>query len=353
MPAAFERAFRDLAGDALREHVDEHDVIVGAAADDAEAGGRERAGQPRRVLHDLSLIRGELRRRRFLEADRLGRDDVHQRSALHAGEHRAIEILRVALAAQHHAAARAAQRLVRRRRDEVGVRHRARVHAAGDQAGDVRHVHHQRRADALGDRAHPREIDHARIGAGAGDDHLRLVLIGELLELLVIDPLIVLAHAVRDDRVELSRKIQRMAVREVAAVREVHAEHGVARLQQRQIHAHVGLRARVRLHVDVIGAEQRLGARDRQRFGDVHELAAAVIALARVALGVLVRHHRAGGFEHGGADEVFRRDQLQSVGLPAASRWRWPRRFPDRTARVCVTSGMRSCGIHILTHRRS
>ncbi len=105
-------------------------------------------------------------------------------------------------------------------------------------------------------------------------------------------------------------------MREVAAVREVHAEHGVARLQQREIHAHVGLRAGVRLHVDVIGAEQRLRARDRQRLGDVHEFAAAVIALAGIALGVLVRHHRAGGLEHRRADEVFRRDQLQAVGLP-------------------------------------
>ena len=32
-----ERRLGDLAGDALREHVDEHQVIVGAAADEAEA----------------------------------------------------------------------------------------------------------------------------------------------------------------------------------------------------------------------------------------------------------------------------------------------------------------------------
>ena len=158
------------------------------------------------------------------------------------------------------------------------------------------------------------------IGAGAGDDHLGLVLLGELLELVVVDPLIVFADAVRHDRVELARKIQRVAVRQVAAVREVHAEHGVARLQQRQVDAHVGLRARMRLHVDVIGAEQRLGARDRQRLGHVDEFAAAVIALAGIALGVLVRHHRAGGFEHGGADEVFRRDQLESLFLPPSFR---------------------------------
>ena len=44
-------------------------------------------------------------------------------------------------------------------------------------------------------------------------------------------------------RVELAGEVERVAVREVAAVREVHAEHGVARLQQREVDRHVGLRA--------------------------------------------------------------------------------------------------------------
>ena len=47
-----------------------------------------------------------------------------------------------------------------------------------------------------------------------------------------------------------------MAVRQVAAVREVHAEDRVARLEQREVDRHVRLRARVRLHVGVLGAEQ-------------------------------------------------------------------------------------------------
>ena len=78
------------------------------------------------------------------------------------------------------------------------------MHAAGDEARDVSHVHHQRRADPLGHRAHAREIDHARVGTGTGDDHLRTMLFGELFELLVIDPLVVFANAVRHDRVELA-----------------------------------------------------------------------------------------------------------------------------------------------------
>jgi hypothetical protein len=55
----------------------------------------------------------------------------------------------------------------------------------------------------------------------------------------------------------------------------------------------------------VLGAEERPGARDGERLCHVHELAAAVIALARVAFGVLVRHHGADCFEDGRADEIL------------------------------------------------
>jgi hypothetical protein len=71
----------------------------------------------------------------------------------------------------------------------------------------------------------------------------------------------------------------------------------------------------VRLDVGVVGAEQLLHALERERLGDVDELAAAVVALTGQALGVLVRHHRAGRREHGRADEVLGGDQLQSRAL--------------------------------------
>ena len=51
-----------------------------------------------------------------------------------------------------------------------------------------------------------------------------LVLVGEPRQLVVVEPLVVLAHAVGHDLVELAREVERMAVREVPAVGEVHAE---------------------------------------------------------------------------------------------------------------------------------
>ena len=71
----------------------------------------------------------------------------------------------------------------------------------------------------------------------------------------------------------------------------------------------------MRLHVDVLGPEELLAAGDGQLLGHVHHLAAAVVALARIALGVFVGEHRAHRFQHGFGDEVLGGDQLEVAGL--------------------------------------
>ena len=70
------------------------------------------------------------------------------------------------------------------------------------------------------------------------------------------------------------------------------------------------------LHVGVIGAEQLLGALDGQGLGDVDDLAAAVVALARIALGIFVGEDRALRFHHRLGDDVLAGDQLD-LGLLA------------------------------------
>ena len=127
------------------------------------------------------------------------------------------------VAAEDQPAARPAERLVGRRRDDVGVRERAGVDAGRDEAGDVGHVDEQQRPDAVGDRRHPLEVDDPRVGAGAGDDQLRPDLAGLGLERVVVDALGVLADAVGVDLVQPAAEVERHAVGQVAAVGEVHA----------------------------------------------------------------------------------------------------------------------------------
>src|SRR6185312_17018271 len=66
---------------------------------------------------------------------------------------------------------------------------------------------------------------------------------------------------------------------------------------------------------DVFGAEEFFRAVACDVFDFIDELAAPVVALARIALGVLVGQHAAGGLENGFGGEVFTRDQLDLAML--------------------------------------
>src|SRR5262245_29800594 len=67
----------------------------------------------------------------------------------------------------------------------------------------------------------------------------------------------------------------------------------------------------------MFGAEQPPGALDGQALDHVGEFTAAVVAFARIAFGVFVGEDRAGGFQDGLGDEVFRGDQLEAFVLAA------------------------------------
>ena len=102
-------------------HVDQHEVVVGAAGDQPGAALQQPVGQRDGVVGDRLRVGAERRLPRLGQRDRLGRHHVPERAAEH---HRAAAVDRVGelRLAQHHAAARAAQRLVRRGGRDVGVR---------------------------------------------------------------------------------------------------------------------------------------------------------------------------------------------------------------------------------------
>jgi hypothetical protein len=149
---------------------------------------------------------------------------------------------------------------------------------------------------------------------------------------LVVDELVVGAHAVGNRLEPFAGLVGGRAVRQMSALGERHAHVGVARLQQREENGLVRLRARVGLHVGVVAAEQFFGARDGERFGLVDEGAAAVIAAAGIAFGVFVGQHRALRFEHRAAHDIFGRDQLDFVLLA-------PQFAVDRRANVGIGIG--------------
>ena len=177
------------------------------------------------------------------------------------------------------------------------------------------HVDHQIRADGVRDLAHALEVDEAGIGAGAGDEDPRLDLLGPLLNEVVVDALGLRVDAVEAGVEILAGDGRLRAVGQVAAVAEIHAENGVARLEQREIHGDIGLGAGMGLDVGVLGAEELLGPLDGEVLDLVHILTAAVVARAGIALGVLVGQMAAHGLHDGGGYEVLRGDQLDMITL--------------------------------------
>ena len=142
------------------------------------------------------------------------------------------------------------------------------------------------------------------------------MLLREGEHLVVVDQVRLARNAVVDDVVEATREVDLEAVREMAAVVEPEREHGVSGLHEREVDGHVRLRPRVGLDVRVLGAEQALRPVDRELLDTVDDLAAAVVALAGIPLGVLVRRHRADRLEDRRPREVLGGDQLDLPSLP-------------------------------------
>ncbi|MNI75416.1 hypothetical protein D3C73_1315650 [compost metagenome] len=170
---------------------------------------------------------------------------MHQRAALATGEHGGVEFfLKLGIGpGQDQATARAAQGLVGRGGDHVGVGQRIRVQTGGHQPGDVGHVDEQIGANFVGDLAKAREVEGLGVSGEPGDDHFRLMLDGQAFDFVVVDQPGRGIDAVLHGVVELAGKTHLGTVGQVTAVGQAHAQHGVTGLQQRQVNRGVGLAA--------------------------------------------------------------------------------------------------------------
>ena len=86
-------------------------------------------------------------------------------------------------------------------------------------------------------------------------------------------------------------------------------------LQQREKNRLVRLGAGVRLHVGEIAAEQPLRPIDGKLLRHIDMHATAVVAPARIPLGVFVGQHRTLCLQHGGRDKILAGDQFDAVLL--------------------------------------
>src|SRR5207245_1959490 len=172
------------------------------------------------------------------------------------------------------------------------------------------------RACLLGDLPKLVELERARIRGGAAEDCARPDLARLLPRRVVVDPLRLRVEAVVVDLKELPGEVHGGAVGQVPALRERERHDAVAGTEEREVGRHVRLRPGVRLHVRMLGAEQRLRPVDRKLLDLVDDLAAAVIAFVRQPLRVLVGERGTLRLQHRLGDEVLAGDQLQPLRLP-------------------------------------
>ena len=272
-------------------------------------------GKSLTVLDDLLGICLELGLHRLFEADRLGCDDVHERTALHTGEQRLVDSLGELLAAEDQTASGTAEGLVSGGGDELGIGHGVLMHAACYQTGDMSHIHHQISADLIADLAELLEVDSARISGSAADDHLRLALLCDLEHLIVVDAMCNGIYTVADEVEVLTAEVDGRTVGQMTALAEAHAHDGIAGVEHSEVYDLVSLRAGVGLDVGVLGAEQLARTLARDILGDIHGVAAAVVALAGIALGILVCEHGAHSRHNCGRNDVLAGDQLEIMLL--------------------------------------
>ena len=115
--------------------------------------------------------------------------------------------------------------------------------------------------------------------------------------------------------VVLAGHVHRRSVGQMAALRKVHAHDGIAQVQQCKVDSQVGLCAGVGLHIGILCAEQLAGALDGDVLHLVHIDAAAVVALAGQALGILVGQDAAHRGHDSRRDDVLAGDQLNVLAL--------------------------------------
>ena len=202
-----------------------------------------------------------------------------------------------------------------RRRHHVSEGDGVGVQPRGHEAREVSHVHPEGGADLVRDVAEGLEVKVTRVGGPAGDDDARTLREGSLTDLLRLDAHGRAVNLVGDGLVVLAREVQAHAVGQVTAVSQRQAEDRVADVRHSHECGGIGLRTGVGLNVDVVAAENLLRTFDGERLCDIHELAATVVAAARVALGILIRQDRALRLEDGARDKVLRGDHLKSVTL--------------------------------------
>ena len=147
------------------------------------------------------------------------------------------------------------------------------MHAAGNQAGNVSHVHHQHCAVTVGDLGQLFKIDSARVSGSTGNQQLGANLGNLLGQGIVINAAVLGRNAVGNKVVVLAAHVGGGTMGQMAALGKIHAHDGIAQVKQGKVNGQVGLCAGMGLHVGIFGTKQLAGTVNRNLLNLIHKLA--------------------------------------------------------------------------------
>ena len=171
--------------------------------------------------------------------------------------------------------------------DHIGMRHRVGVDASGNESRVMRHVHQKDGTNLFGHFRKTRKVNVQAVGRGTGNDQLGAGGASLGFHRVVIN-FFFGVEAIAFHLEPLATHVQRHTVTKVTAFGQAHTHDGLAWFQKGQEHRLVGRSATVRLHIGGVCTKQLLDAVDGELLGNIYVFATAVVALARVALGVFI-----------------------------------------------------------------
>ena len=180
---------------------------------------------------------------------------------------------------------------------------------------NVGHIHHQHSADLMGNVCKDLKIDGSGVCRCTGNDQLGLMLFRHIADVVVIDQAGSMVHIIGYHIVILTGNIGRTAMGQVSAVGKAHTHQRITGLQQRQLNSHIGLCTGVGLHIGKFCTKQLLGALDTQAFQFIHEVAAAIVALAGQALSIFIGQNGTHSGDHRRGCKVLGSNQLDAILL--------------------------------------
>ena len=193
-------------------------MVIGAAGHQVKALFQQGRCHGLGILHHIVGIGFERRLHRFLQTDCLGCNHMFQRTALGTGEDTGIQLFGKFLPGQNHTAAGTPEGLVGGGSDDVCIGNGAHMRTAGNQTGNVSHIHHENSTDFVGNIRKHLEINGSGIGGRTGNDPLGITLFCHIPDLIIVNEAGFVIDIIRNNIVVFAGQVGRAAMGQVATV---------------------------------------------------------------------------------------------------------------------------------------